>query len=421
MAWGLNEWGELGDGTYTGPEKCGVVGCSTTPVAVSELSGVTAVSAGYQHSLALLEGGTVMAWGDNSSGQLGDGSTKISDLPVTVEDLDEVVGISAGGLNSLSYGPPIPTVNSISPSSGPTAGNSTVMINGVNFTGATKVKFGTTEASSFTVESSTLIKATAPAEKPSLIGIRVTTPAGTSPPGGGDQFRYLPAGTEYGRCKKVTTGTGKYSNASCTVMATGNYEWTPGFIKGGFTGKSVTETTITIETAAEKKMVCQAETATGRYAETKQVAGVVVKLTGCEYPSTGAKCSSAGAAEGEVITNALEGTLGWLNEEKNKVGLDLFPAGEEGGEPWFEASCGAASIKVKGSVIARITSVNNMVPTFTLKYKQKKGIQEELQFQGEASEETLEASINGGTYEKAGLGLESKLTNEEELEINTVV
>lgn len=418
-AWGENSFGQLGDGTNTGPSKCGSVACSTTPTSVSELGEVKAISAGDYHGLALLKGGTVMAWGYNGYGQLGDNSTKASDVPIAVEDLSEVVGISAGEQDSFSYGPPMPTVNSLSPSSGPTTGGTAVMIAGVNFTGATKVKFGAMEASSFTVESPTLIKVTTPAEKPGRVAVRVITPAGTSPPGEGIRFRYLPTGTEYGRCKKVTTGTGKYSSATCTAKTTGNYEWTPGFVKGGFTGKSVTETTVMIETAAEKKMVCLAETATGSYTETKQVAGMVVKLTGCEYPSTGAKCSSAGAAEGEVVTNTLEGTLGWINEEKNKVGLDLFPTGEE--EPVFEASCGATSIKVRGSVIARVTNLNNMESTFKLLYKQKKGKQEDLQFEGEAGEETLEASINGGTFEKAGLGLESKLTNEEELEINTVV
>jgi alpha-tubulin suppressor-like RCC1 family protein len=424
VAWGANWAGQLGNGEASGPSKCGWLeaSCSTVPVSVSELGEVAAISAGSTHSLALLKDGTVRAWGSNEYGDLGIGGTKgFSDLPETIEDIRDVAGVAAGGHTSMSFGPPIPMVNSVSPTSGPTAGGTTVMINGVNFTGATKVKFGLVEASSFTVESSTLIKVTAPAVKPGTVGIRVTTPAGTSPPGSGDRFRYLPIGTEYGRCKKVTTGTGKYSNASCTVTATGNYEWTPGFVKGGFTGKSVTETTVTIETTAEKRMVCQAESATGMYAETRQVAGVVIKLAGCEYLSTGAKCSSMGAAEGEVVTHTLEGTLGWLNEEKNRVGLDLFPAGEEEGEPWFEASCGATSIKVRGSVIAHITSVNNMVPTFTLKYKQKKGKQEELRFEGEAGEVTLEASINGGAFEKAGLGLETKLTNEEELEINTVV
>jgi len=74
-AWGVSERGELGDGSSTGPEKCNEMlqSCSKTPVAVSGLSGVTTVAARGAHSLALLENGAVMSWGDNKNGQLGDG------------------------------------------------------------------------------------------------------------------------------------------------------------------------------------------------------------------------------------------------------------------------------------------------------------------------------------------------------------
>src|SRR4051794_14510109 len=70
VAWGGNFYGQLGNGSTTGPSTC-MFGepCSTTPVAVSGLmSGVATVSAGGGHSLALLKDGTVMAWGDNFYG-----------------------------------------------------------------------------------------------------------------------------------------------------------------------------------------------------------------------------------------------------------------------------------------------------------------------------------------------------------------
>jgi alpha-tubulin suppressor-like RCC1 family protein len=75
MAWGMNAEGQLGDGTSVGPETCTVwapsIPCSTTPVAVSGLSGVTAIAAGAMHSLAVLQDGAVMGWGWNEYGQLG--------------------------------------------------------------------------------------------------------------------------------------------------------------------------------------------------------------------------------------------------------------------------------------------------------------------------------------------------------------
>src|SRR6202030_4083819 len=76
-AWGLNQSGQLG---YETTEICGSEhqSCSTTPMQVSNLSGVTAVGGGEDHSLALLESRTVMAWGSGSFSQLGDGATEHS-------------------------------------------------------------------------------------------------------------------------------------------------------------------------------------------------------------------------------------------------------------------------------------------------------------------------------------------------------
>ena len=91
MAWGDNQYGELGNGTQTGPEICTPYPCSRTPVATVGLTGVKAVSAGYSHSLALLSNGTVMDWG----------STNGSDVPVAVSGLTHVKAISAGDGGSL--------------------------------------------------------------------------------------------------------------------------------------------------------------------------------------------------------------------------------------------------------------------------------------------------------------------------------
>jgi alpha-tubulin suppressor-like RCC1 family protein len=92
-AWGFNEDGELGDGTTRS---------SDVPVEVSGLHGVRAIASGTHHSLALLDDGTVMAWGMNSSGQLGNGTTQKSDLPVPVSGLSNVVAVAAGEDHSLA-------------------------------------------------------------------------------------------------------------------------------------------------------------------------------------------------------------------------------------------------------------------------------------------------------------------------------
>jgi Regulator of chromosome condensation (RCC1) repeat len=96
MAWGNNELGQLGDGQHGGAYATDV------PVEVEALTEVTAIAAGSQHSLALLKNGTVMAWGNNQSGQLGEGNIIFSDVPVEVEGLTEVTAIAGGQEQSLA-------------------------------------------------------------------------------------------------------------------------------------------------------------------------------------------------------------------------------------------------------------------------------------------------------------------------------
>jgi hypothetical protein len=60
------------------------------------LSNAVAVVSGYAHSCALLGTGTVRCWGENASGQLGDGTTTDRRAPTVVSGLDNVVGLAAG-------------------------------------------------------------------------------------------------------------------------------------------------------------------------------------------------------------------------------------------------------------------------------------------------------------------------------------
>ncbi len=92
VAWGTNTFGQIGDGTTT-PRL--------TPVPVS-LAGVTRVAAGRGHSLALKFDGTVWAWGLNGQGQLGDGTTTNRLTPVQVSGLSNIVDVAAGGFHSLA-------------------------------------------------------------------------------------------------------------------------------------------------------------------------------------------------------------------------------------------------------------------------------------------------------------------------------
>ena len=66
-------------------------------VNVDGITDAAAVAAGRQHSCALLTGGTVKCWGDNWSGQLGDGTNDASSTPKAVSGLTDVSAVAAGG------------------------------------------------------------------------------------------------------------------------------------------------------------------------------------------------------------------------------------------------------------------------------------------------------------------------------------
>jgi alpha-tubulin suppressor-like RCC1 family protein len=97
LAWGLNSVGQLGNGTTTD---------STTPIKVKLPVGVkvTEVRAGCDYSLALTSTGRVLAWGGNPDGELGNGTTTDSTTPVRVSlpDGTTVKEIAAGDAHSLA-------------------------------------------------------------------------------------------------------------------------------------------------------------------------------------------------------------------------------------------------------------------------------------------------------------------------------
>lgn len=97
-AWGSNGIGQLGNGTTTSSSVPVQV---KGPGGVGFLTNIVAVSAGFNHSLALRSDGTVWAWGVNAYGQLGNGSNTNALTPVQAT-LTGVLSISAGGDFSLA-------------------------------------------------------------------------------------------------------------------------------------------------------------------------------------------------------------------------------------------------------------------------------------------------------------------------------
>jgi alpha-tubulin suppressor-like RCC1 family protein len=344
MAWGQNEYGQLGDGTSTGPEQCGILSgpCSKTPVKVSGLNGVAAIAARGTHSLALLSDTTVKAWGRNNFGQLGDGTSTgpepcsegaCSTTPVEVSKLGNVMGIGAGPNFSLAFGPPPP-------------------------------------------------------------------PAG------------LP---EAGRCVKVAPGTGKYSSGSCLTPAkresAKKYEWMPASVTEqlGFSGSGV-ETTLT--TAGHSTIKCIGAALSGEWTGPR-TASVTAEFHGCTNAS-GAQCQTVPnptKTKSLMTFFGVLGELGYIKYEEVEgklriaVGLDLKPY-PPGNPSLASYECtGSSEVgHIEGSVIGKLTPINTMTTTSNLLYfARKSGEQIPEYFQG-APKDTLMTSFTSGLPAEESLG-----------------
>ena len=86
-SWGLNSYGQLGDGTNVS---------KSTPAQVKGLDNIIAISSENTHCLALKSDGTVWAWGENDRGQLGDCTLINRYVPVEVKGLTNVTAIYGG-------------------------------------------------------------------------------------------------------------------------------------------------------------------------------------------------------------------------------------------------------------------------------------------------------------------------------------
>ena len=93
-SWGSNTDGALGMGTSTGTV--------TKPEQIPGLSGIVALAAGEDTAYALKTDGTVVGWGYNVDGEVGDGTTVERDAPVAVVGLSGVTALSAGWINGYA-------------------------------------------------------------------------------------------------------------------------------------------------------------------------------------------------------------------------------------------------------------------------------------------------------------------------------
>lgn len=102
--WGANDDGQLGLGTPPAGEEAGLADTVSraTPQQVPGITDAVAAAGGYNHTLVLREDGTVVAFGRNGKGQLGDGGTESRSWPMPVDGLTDVVKLIGGSEHSAA-------------------------------------------------------------------------------------------------------------------------------------------------------------------------------------------------------------------------------------------------------------------------------------------------------------------------------
>ena len=167
--------------------------------------------------------------------------------------------------------------------------------------------------------------------------------------------------------------------AACSIAATPTLAAPPEFSSPFPNAFHSTSKAMTLETVGKFKVTCTAGTNEGEVTAPATVV-LTMTFTGCgsgEGPSGG---SCQNASGGEIVTERLFGTLGYLNRQHTGVGLDLSnPAASPTGGALIRFFCGEdTSVEVSGSLIGKITPINTVVEPgahMTLKFAQKEGHQ----------------------------------------------
>lgn len=246
---------------------------------------------------------------------------------------------------------------------------------------------------------------------------------------------------EVGRC--VAKAKGNYSEGACVkkVKATGSFEWLKGTGgKNKFTAKSGEAV---LQGASGTKIVCKSSTAVGKYDEdgsTKAIKGVesvVSTFDECEDPGIGKICHSKGQGEGVIVTEELEGELGYIKKKPISVGQELHPKTKGGPFAIFECGLpaqGGILVTVKenkteglGSkgggncILSTLSAFDVMSATVNDVYKAKGAGEQEPQF-FENKKPPLcnletEFAAEPAPYERSTQTETAEILSEEELEV----
>ncbi len=309
------------------------------------------------------------------------------------------VSVLSEHLRDEVIGAPVPQLTGLSPEAGSTGGGTSVTLTGAGFGEASAVKFGSTDAASFTINSPTSITAVSPAGE-GTVGVTVTGPKGTSTVLAQDHFTYEPPEPglpEIGRCMRVTpvmegrhsTYHGAYTTAHCTTTSAtheGKFEWSAGpGTGGGFTGSAKSarfETTGEVDHLGPfSRIACAGSSESGEFTGPR-TAVATLTFSSCVEVKSKATCQSTGEPAGTVQTGSLDGELGVIEGgEAPVLGIAFRP---HGSTVLAKIECGASAISVEGGVIAQLKPIDGMSSNHTLIYKGHEGAQSPAAFEGEA-------------------------------------
>jgi alpha-tubulin suppressor-like RCC1 family protein len=421
MSWGDNALLGLGDGAKGGPGKCVLLEkppvedpCSTAPVAVSQLSAVSAISTGGD-ALAI---GTVASHTIASAGS-------------TPGQID-VVPPPSVSVNAL-------TATSVSPSDPPP--NGAVAVIGALSYEIAPVPLGGSEEVTLELppgsDATEVFKLNGSGEYEDVTSL-VTSPLPSDnvtlrlTDGGAGDADAIANGVivdpvvavraaQIGRCAKVpgvkehkkTVYHGAFTNNGCTATSTsrtGKYEWTAGPSRRAFTGSGGT---VKLVGSGGAKITCAGSSSSGEYAsETEMVA--TLTLTGCANAAH-ASCQSSGQASGAIVSNELSGALGYIDEASGQAGVELS-AKTAGALASFE--CGAEPVLLAGSLVGAI-SADKMTAKPALKFAASQGHQVPLALEGHAPG-ALTLTRGANQAEAVTLAGKASIANQESLEVKAL-
>ena len=323
--------------TGVSPAAGPTAGGTRVVIAGTSLSGATAVTFGSAAATAFTVNSATQITATAPAGSAG-----TVDITVT----------TAGGTSALSaadqftYVVPAPTVSGISPTSGPTSGGMSVTISGTSLTGASAVMFGSTAASSFTVNSPTQITAVAPAEAAGTVDITVTTPGGTSAASSADRFTFATANSGPPAVTGLSPISGPLAGGTPVIVTGSNFLNATGVMFGSTAASSFTVNSATQITATAPAGTSSASTVDVKVTTPQ---GTSLATVGDEYTYTFSNNGYAVTLAASTTSPAVGGSVVLTATANKNVGPTPY------GLSIFDASTGAELVHVGSGTSTSVT------------------------------------------------------------------